>query len=350
MNKITRRTFLATGAAASTIALSQLGKIQPISAQSKEINLYSARHYNTDQELYKTFTRQTGIKVNLVEGKANELIERIKSEGRNSKADILLTVDAGNLWLAQQQGLFSPISSKILNSKIPANLRDAGGHWFGFSKRVRVIMYDKTKINPSQLSTYEDLANPKWKGKIVVRSSSNVYNQSMVAWLIAINGEAATEKWCRGLVANFARSPQGGDRDQIEAVASGQAQLAIANTYYLASYGESKEAAKQEIFKKIGVFFPNQKKNGAHINISGGGVLKNSRNKENAKKFLEYLVTPAAQDFFARGNNEYPVVKGIKLDPILASFGNFKSDTTAVSKYGQNLAKAVKLMDRALWK
>jgi iron(III) transport system substrate-binding protein len=211
-------------------------------------------------------------------------------------------------------------------------------------------MYNKDKVNPSQLSTYEDLANPKWKGDIVIRSSSNIYNQSLVAWLIAIHGEKEVEKWCRGVVANFARSPQGNDRAQIEAVASGQAKLALANTYYLASYGQSNDPQKQAIFQKVGLFFPNQKGRGAHANISGGGVIKTSKNKESAIKFLEYLVSPSAQNFFAQGNNEYPVVEGIKLDPVLASFGSFKSDVTGVSKYGPNLAKAVKVMDRAGWK
>lgn len=350
MNKVNRRVFLGMSAAAVTVALGEFTKIKPVSAQSKEINLYSSRHYNTDKKLYDNFTAQTGIKVNLVEGEADALIERIKSEGRNSKADVLITVDAGRLWRAQQAGIFTPISSSTLTSKIPSSLRDPQGNWFGFSKRLRVIMYNKDKVSKSQLSTYEDLANPKWKGKIVIRSSSNIYNQSLVAWLIAIHGETEVEKWCRGLVANFARRPQGNDRAQIEAVASGAAQLGIANTYYLASYGQSKDPQKQAIFKKVGLFFPNQNGRGAHANISGGGVVKTTKNKANAIKFLEYLVSPSAQNFFAQGNNEYPVVEGIKLDPILASFGSFKSDVTSVAKYGPNLATAVKIMDRAGWK
>lgn len=350
MSKLSRRLFLGISTAAATVALSELTKIKPVSSQNQQINLYSARHYNTDKKLYDNFTAQTGIKVNLIEGEADALLERIKSEGKNSKADVFITTDAGRLWRAQQAGIFTPVSSQILTSKIPAYLRDSQNNWFGFSKRLRVIIYDKSKVNPSQLSTYEDLANPKWKDKIVVRSSSNIYNQSFTAWLIAINGEQATEKWCRGLVANFARSPQGNDSAQIEAVASGQAQLAIANTYYLANYGASKDPAKRAIFDKVGLFFPNQKDKGSHVNISGGGVVKTAPNKQGAIKFLEYLVSPSAQNFFAQGNNEYPVVEGIKLDPILASFGTFKSDITAVSKYGSNAALAVKIMDKAGWK
>ena len=288
--------------------------------------------------------------MNLVEGKGKELLERIKSEGRKSKADIFLTVDAGNLWDAQEEGVFAPISSSTLTKNIPSYLRDPENRWFGFSKRFRVIMYNKGKIDPSQLSTYEDLANPKWKNKFVIRSSSNIYNQSLVAWLIAALGEAKTEEWCRGLVANFARKPQGNDRAQIEAVASGLADLTLANSYYLASYGVSKDPQKQAIFKKIGIFFPNQNGRGAHGNISGGGVVKTAPNKQGAIKFLEYLVSPSAQKFFAEGNNEYPVVEGVALSPVLQSFGSFKADETSVSEYGFNSTKAVKVMDRAGWK
>jgi iron(III) transport system substrate-binding protein len=350
MKKISRRIFLGTGAAVSAVALRELSSIKITSAQNKEINLYSSRHYNTDNKLYRDFEKQTGIKVNLVEGEGQELLERIKSEGRNSKADIFLTADAGNLWQAQKRGFFTPISSSILTQKIPANLRDPQNRWFGFSKRLRVIMYNKSKVNPRQLSTYEDLANPQWKNKIVMRSSSNIYNQSLVAWLIALLGQGKTEQWCRGLVANFARKPQGNDRAQIEAVASGLADLTIANTYYLASYGMSKKPQDKAIFNKIGIFFPNQNGRGAHVNISGGGVVKTAPNKEGAIKFLEYLVSPTAQKFFAEGNNEYPVVQGVSLSPVLQSFGTFKSDDTSVAKYGPNLANAVKIMDKAGWK
>jgi iron(III) transport system substrate-binding protein len=350
MNKITRRVFMGTGAAAAAVAASQLSKITLITAQPKVLNLYSSRHYNTDRRLYDNFTNQTGIKVNLVEGEADPLIERIKSEGKKSQADVLLTVDAGRLWRAQQAGIFTPVNSRILQQKIPASLRDPQGRWFGFSKRLRVIMYHKGRVNPSQLSTYADLANPKWKGKIVVRPSSNIYNQSFVAWLIATIGETAAEKWCRGLVANFARPPQGNDRAQIEAVAAGVADLAIANTYYLASYAEDKDPAKKKIYEQIGVFFPDQNGRGAHVNISGGGLIKTAPNKDAGIKFLEYLVTNGAQNFFAQGNNEYPVVQEISLDPALAKFGSFKSDVTSVAKYGPNLAKAVQIMNRAGWK
>lgn len=350
MNKVTRRVFLGASGAIAAITLAELTGIRKSSAQRNQINLYSSRHYNTDKRLYTDFEKQTGIKVNLVEGKAEELLERIKSEGRNSKADLFITADAGNLWQAQQAGIFTPVSSSILTQKIPSYFRDPNNNWFGFSKRVRVIMYNKDKVNPNQLSTYEDLANPKWRKKIAIRSSTNIYNQSLVAWLIAINGQQKTEEWCKGIVANMARPPQGGDRDQFEAVAAGIADLAVANTYYLAAYGASDDPKKKVIFNKIGVFFPNQKGRGAHVNISGGGVLKNAPNKAGAIKFLEYLISPSAQKFFAQGNNEYPILDSVPLDPVLARFGNFKSDVTSVAKYGPNLATAVKMMDRAGWK
>jgi iron(III) transport system substrate-binding protein len=349
-DKVTRRVFLGTGTATLAVAAAQLSRITPVSAQSKELNLYSSRHYNTDRRLYDNFTKQTGIKINLIEGEADPLIERIKSEGANSPADILLTVDAGRLWRADQEGIFAPVNSRLLRDRIPANLRHPKGHWFGFSKRLRVIMYAKDRVNPREIDSYADLANPKWKGKVVTRSSSNIYSQSFTAWLIDTRGEAATERWCRGFVANFARSPQGNDKAQIEAVAAGIADLAIANTYYLAGYAEDKDPAKRAIYEKVGVIFPDQGGRGTHVNISGGGLIKTAPNREAAIKFLEYLASNDAQNFFAKGNNEYPVVRGISLDPVLAKLGRGKEDATSVADYGPNLAKSVQVMNRAGWK
>ena len=350
MKNFSRRMFIGVATAATVIACSQLSQIKQGLTQTRQVNVYSSRHYNTDDELYDGFTRQTGIKVNLIEGKDDELIERIKSEGANSPADILITVDAGRLWRAEQMGIFAPVESSVLTEKIPANLRHPDNLWFGLSKRARVIMYNKDRVNPAELSTYEDLVNPKWKGKIAIRSSSNIYNQSLVAGLIEVLGEEATEEWCRDLVANFARPPEGNDRAQIEAAAAGIADIAIANTYYLPRYAKDKDPAKQAIFEKIGVFFPNQNGRGTHVNISGGGMLKNAPNKEEAIAFLEYLAGAKAQEFFALGNNEYPVVEGVPIDSVVASFGEFETDTTNVSAYGANNALAVKIMDRAGWK
>lgn len=366
--KLSRRFFLTAGAAAATVIGSQLissctqqqnvsnpsnssspTKNNPQSDLKGEINIYSSRHYNTDSELYDNFTKETRIKVNLIEGKDDELIERIKSEGANSPADLLITVDAGRLWRADQAGIFAVVNSQIIKDKIPENLRHPEGHWFGFTKRARVIMYNINKIKPEQLSTYEDLADPKWRGKIIVRSSSNIYNQSLVASLIAVHGEKETEDWVKGFVANFARQPEGNDIEQIEGVASGLGDLALANTYYLARLGKSDKPDQKEIFSQVKPFFPNQGDRGTHVNISGGGLIKNAPNPEGGIKFLEYLTSNTAQTFFAQGNNEYPVVAGIPIDPTVASFGTFKDDTTNVALYGENNAKAVEIMDRAGW-
>jgi iron(III) transport system substrate-binding protein len=354
MNKVSRRLFLGGTGALGALALAELTGVKSSFAQKKQqINLYSSRHYNTDMKLYTDFEKQTGIKVNLVEGKGEELLQRIKSEGRNSPADIFLTADVGNIWQAQQAGIFTPVKSSTLNQRIPANLRDTvKNEWFGFSTRVRIIVYNKGKVNPSQLSTYEDLANPKWRGKLIMRTSTNIYNQALTAWLLGTRGAAKTEQWAKGVVANFARAPQGGDRDQIEAVAAGIADLSVANTYYLGSYATSTDPQKKEIFNKVGVFYPNQGKgqSGAFTNISGGGVLKTAPNKTAAIKFLEYLTSPSAQNYFAQGNFEFPVVKGAQIDPLLKSFGSFRSATTSLTSVGPNLANAVKIMDRAGWK
>jgi iron(III) transport system substrate-binding protein len=357
MTKITRRFFIGAGTAAIVIACSQQPQTPetpksstPEASPSKEVNIYSSRHYNTDAQLYDGFTAKTGIKVNLIEGKDDELIERIVSEGANSPSDILITVDVGRLWRAQQAGIFAPVESKILTETIPANLRSPENLWFGFSKRARVIMYNKDRVKPADLSTYEALADPKWKGKIIMRSSSNIYNQSLVAGMLEVNGEQKTEAWCKGLVANLVSPPDGNDTASIEAVAAGIADLTLANTYYLPRFAEDEDPAQQEIFKKVGVFFPNQNDRGAHVNISGAGMTKTAPNKDNAIAFLEYLASPEAQEFFALANNEYPVVAGTPVKEVVANFGEFKEDTVNVASYGANNAEAVKIMDRSGWK
>lgn len=362
INKFSRRGFISISTAALVVACNQTKSNQSqteqqpkaveasSTTQSKQttqggdVNVYSSRHYNTDEQLYDGFTEKTGIKVNLIEGKDDELIERITSEGANSPADILITVDAGRLWRADQAGIFAPVESQILTEKIPENLRHPQNLWFGYSKRARVIMYNKNNVDPAQLSTYEDLADPKWKGKVVVRSSSNIYNQSLVAGMIEVKGEQATEEWIKGLVANFATPPEGNDTSKIEAIAAGMADLTLANTYYLARYADDKE-----IFDNVGVFFPNQNDRGTHVNISGAGMLKSAPHQEQAIAFLEYLASPEAQEFFALGNNEYPVVAGTPINPVVEGFGKFKEDTVNVSAYGKNNATAVKIMDRSGW-
>ena len=351
INKFSRRLFLSIATAALVVACnsngdqSAEGEFNNATVNNGQVNIYSSRHYNTDDQLYDGFTEKTGISINLIEGKDDELIERVKSEGANSPADILITVDAGRLWRAADAGIFAPVESEVLEEKIPDNLQDPNNLWFGYSKRARVIIYNKDKVDPSQLSTYEDLADPKWRGKFIVRSSSNIYNQSLVAGMIEEKGEEATAEWIRGLVANFARPPQGNDTSQIEDVAAGVADLTLANTYYVARYADN-----PEVFEKIGIFYPNQEGRGTHVNISGAGLLKNAPNKENAIAFLEYLASPEAQEFFALGNNEYPVVEGTPVNPIVAGFGEFNDDTTNVSDYGKNNAAAVKIMDLSGWK
>ncbi len=351
--KFSRRSLLsASSAAAAGLAASQVLKPQTASAQrnaKRVVNLYSSRHYNTDDELYNTFTLKTGIKVNLIEGKADALIERIKNEGARSPADVFMTVDASRLWRAEQQGLFRAVASAEINKRIPENLRHPNGLWFGFSKRARVVMYNRNRVSAAQLSTYEDLASSKWRGKIAIRSSGNIYNQSLMASMVATLGERQAEQWAKGLVANFARKPKGNDRAQIEAAAAGIADLAIANTYYLPRYAKDSDPKKQAIFNQMKVFFPNQGGRGAHINISGAGMVKTAPHRAEAIALLEYLASPLAQVFFAQGNNEYPAMPGVPLDPIVAGFGNFKSDAINVVRYGRYNAVAVKIMDRAGW-
>ncbi len=336
----------------------QSGTSAPGDSGEQVVNLYSARHYDIDEQLYEQFTEDTGIKVNVLEGEPDELIERITNEGEQSPADVFLAVDAGRLWRAEEAGIFASVTSDVLTSQIPENLRSPEGKWFGLTTRARVLVYNKANVKPSDLSTYENLADPKWKGRICVRSSGNVYNQSLIGSMIETDGAEATEKWAKGLVANFARQPEGGDVDQIKAVAAGQCDVAIANHYYWARMAKSDEAADLEVIEKTAVFFPNQgngteataENRGTHINISGMGLVEGAPNAENALKFMEFLVTPNAQKVFAEGNNEYPVIKNVELDPVVSKLGEFKVDAVNVSSYGRNNLAANEIFDRAGWK
>ena len=315
-----------------------------------EVNLYSSRHYDTDEALYEAFTEETGIKVNLIEGKATELVEKIKNEGENTPADVLITVDVGNLWRAQQDDVFQAVSSEALDEAIPDNLRNPEGYWFGLSKRARVIAYDKDRVKPEELSSYEDLAEVEWNGRVCVRSSGNIYNQSLVAAKIAEKGQEETEKWLKGLVNNFAREPEGGDISQVQAIAAGECDVAIVNHYYVARLMQSEKPEDKEVVANIGVFFPNQEEGGTHVNISGVGVVKNAPNKENAIKFIEFLTTPEAQEIFANGNNEIPAVEDVESNPTVAGFGDFEESELNVAAYGEENPEAVKLMDKVGWK
>ena len=321
----------------------------PVHAQEKVLNLYSARHYQTDEALYSDFTQQTGIKINRIEGKEDELLERIKNEGNNSPADIFLTVDAARLAKAHELGIFAPVSSKILESRIPAHLRS--DDWFSFSTRARVIIYNKVSINAADVQNYDDLANPKLKGKLCSRSGAHPYNLSLMASVIANQGEAKAEEWAKGMVANFARAPKGGDTDQIKAVAAGECGVAVSNTYYIARLLRSTKPEELKMMEKVGIVWPNQAGTGTHINVSGGGVLKTAPHKENAVKFLEYLASDEAQRYFADGNNEWPAVSGVKVsNPALEALGKFKADKMPVKNLAMYQTKAQMIFDRAGYK
>ncbi len=322
------------------------------SAQRAVLNLYSSRHYQTDEALYANFEKATGIKVNRIEGPEDPLIERLKSEGDKSPADVVITVDMGRLLKAQELGLFQPVKSKLLEEKIPRELRAADGSWYGFSVRARPIFYAKARVNAKDLADYESLADPKWKGKICVRSGMHPYNLSLMSSMIAADGPAKAEAWARGVVANLARAPKGGDTDQIKAVAAGECDIALGNTYYFARLIKSDKPDDRAVVEKVGVLFPNQSgahARGAHINISGAGVARHAPNKDAAIKFLEYLASPEAQNYFANGNNEYPVV-GTADNSALKAMGPFKRDALSMDMVGKNYAAAAQIFDRAGWK
>ena len=316
---------------------------------ANEVNVYSAREEQLIKPLLDAFSKDTGIKVNLVTGDDDPLLERLKREGMNSPADVLITADAGRLHRAVENGSLQPIQSAKLNQAIPAHLRDAGNQWFGLTYRARVLFYNPATVKAADLSSYEDLADPKWKGRICVRSSNSIYNQSLLASMIAAKGITAAEQWAQGLVANFARPPNGGDRDQIKAVSSGQCDVAIANTYYYAQMLYGGDAAQKAAASKVKIFFPNQADRGTHINISGAGITTSAKNKDNAIKLLEYMVLDDAQRWYSTTNGEYPVKRGIEASPELKSWGTFKSDALNLSTLGKNNAQAVQIMDKVGW-
>ena len=344
----TRRLILAAASVAALLA----GSAGSAGA-AEEVNIYSGRHYDTDEALYREFTEKTGIAVNLLEGKAEELVERIRLEGANSPADVLITVDAGRLWRADQAGIFQPVHSKVLEERIPAEFRHPDGDWFGYTTRARLIFYNKETADPSLVQTYEDLARPELEGELCIRSSSNVYNLSLMGSMIEHLGEEAAADWARGVAHNMARPPEGGDTDQIKAVANGLCDFAVANHYYFVRLLSSNDPADRELASRVGVIFPNQDGRGVHVNISGAGMVASAPNPENAKAFLEYLASDQAQIYFATGNYEFPTVPGVPYDNAkLAELGNldFKRDTVPVAVFGENQPLAQVLMDEAGWK
>ncbi|MDB9818701.1 extracellular solute-binding protein [Pelagibacterales bacterium] len=322
------------------------------SSFANEVNLYSGRHYDSDEKLYAKFTAKTGIKVNVISGKGKALMQQIITEGNSSPADLFVTVDAGNLWKAQKEGLFQKITSSTVDSVVPKNLRGPNNEWVALAKRARIMYYNPRTVTAAELDglTYEDLAKPEWNGRVVIRKSSNMYNQSLVASLVANHGVNATEAWANGLVANMARKPEGNDRAQIMAVANGEADIAVANSYYIALMLSGKKGTEQQAAaNKVVPFFPGQNGRGTHINVSGIGLLKGP-NTHNAVKLIDFLLSEEAQNHIVNNSFEYPLRDGVNAHPLIAQFGtDFKQDQTPVSSYGEFNPDAVKLMERAGW-
>lgn len=334
-----------------SMALASLLLSGPAAAQDKVVNIYSARHYQTDEALYSGFTRKTGIKINRIEAGEDALVERIRNEGARSPADVLITVDAGRLWRAEQMGLFRPVKSSVLESRIPEFFREPGGHWFGFSMRARVIAYNRSKVQPGELPTYESLADPKWKGRVCMRSSTNIYNLSLMGALIDHLGAEKAEAWAKAVRANLVQEPRGGDTDQLKAVAAGQCDVTVSNQYYYARLARSQKPDERQVAQRVGIVFPNQQTWGTHVNISGAGVLKHAPHPAAAVQFLEYLASDEAQRYFADGNNEWPVVTSVKVDnPVLNALGEFKRDRLNVAVLGKNQPTSQKIYDRVAWK
>jgi len=336
-------------------ALLAVGGVSGASAQAQVLNLYSARHYQTDEALYANFTKATGIRVNRVDADDAGILARLRSEGPSSPADVILLVDAARLFRAEADGLFQPLKSKTLEQRIPAQLRGkddgAGSQWFGFSTRARVIVYNKATVKAEDVDTYEELADPKNKGKVCTRSGSHPYNLSLFGSMYEHLGAAATETWLKGMVANMARDPKGGDTDQIKAVASGECGMALTNTYYYARLLRSDKPEDRAVAEKVALVFPNQSSWGTHVNIAGGALARHAKNREAGVKFLEYLASDAAQGYFANGNNEYPVVRGVKLaNPALDAMGEFKPELIPISVVGLNSVRVQQILDRVGYK
>ncbi|MFN2335109.1 MAG: Fe(3+) ABC transporter substrate-binding protein [Wenzhouxiangellaceae bacterium] len=319
-------------------------------ALADQVNVYSARHYDVDQMLYDAFTAETGIEVQVLEGSSDQLVERIRREGVASPADVLVTVDAGRLWRAEDAGILQSVDSDFLNQRIPDYLRHPEGLWFGMSQRVRVLYYSPERFDPSLVSRYEDLTRPELKGRICIRSSNNIYNQSLVASIIEAHGAEAAEDWVRGMVANLARSPEGGDTDQIRAVAAGECDLGIGNHYYYLRLVNSDDPADRAVAQQVGLIIPNQDDRGVHVNVGGAGVVAGAPNRDNAVRFLEFLASDQAQELFANETYEFPVVDGVAKHPTLEALGEMKFDEVGMEVLGRNNPEAVRVSDRAGWR
>lgn len=329
-------------------AFAAIALVASLAAQAEELNVYSARHYTGDDQLYAAFTEATGITINRIDDKEDPLLERIKSEGANSPADIFITVDAGRLWRAEE--VLAPVHSETINARIPEHLRHPDGLWFGFSTRARVIAYNKETVDPATIDSYDDLADPMWKGKVCMRSSSNIYNLSLLASLIAHEGVEKAEAWAKGVKDNFAREPEGGDTDQLKGVAAGECAVTLSNQYYYVRLVKSDKEEDRAVAEKVGIIWPNQATTGTHVNISGAGMVKTAPHPEAAVKFLEFLASDQAQHYFSNGNNEYPAADVAFDNPELSALGAFKADTLNVSELGKNQAEAQAIYDRVGWK
>ncbi len=332
------------------LALFLLAPIWPANAADGVVNIYSARKEALILPVLERFKAETGIDFKLITGKADALLKRLEVEGRSSPADVFITVDAGRLQRAKDAGVLQPIDNAVLKQAVPAALRDREDYWYGLSQRARVIFYVKDKVDPNELSTYEALAQPRWKGRICIRSSGNIYNQSLVASMIEAIGVEKTETWARGLVANFARKPGGGDTDQLRAAAAGLCDIAIANTYYFGRLLNSEKEKDRKVADSLAVFWPNQSDRGAHVNVSGAAITRHAKHPQAAQRLLEFLVNPESQAWYAEVNNEFPVVPGAKVSSTLESWGPFKADSLNLTRLGENNRAAVQLMDRAGWR
>jgi iron(III) transport system substrate-binding protein len=325
-------------------------KTEKKEGDTNELTVYTHRHYESDQELFKKFEQNSGIKLNIVNASADELIQKMTLEGEQSPADVLITVDAGRLYRAKSQGLLQSFSSSLIDSIVPKHLMDEDGQWIALTKRARVIAYSKDRVDSTQLSTYDDLTSNEWDNKILVRSSSNIYNQSLLASIIENQGSEYAENWAKGVVNNMARTPKGNDRDQVKAVANNEGDVAIVNTYYIGKLLDSEDEAEVKAGKSVSIFFPNQETTGTHINVSGIGIAKYSPNKENALAFVEFLIQEEAQSIFAGSNFEYPVNSNVEPAQILKSWGTFKEDELSLNKLGENNKEAVTIFDKVGWK
>ena len=346
----TNASYLVKGVSLAVALGASVGSASALAAG--EVNVYSARQEALIEPALDAFSKAHNVTVNLVTGSADALLRRLEVEGDASPADVFITVDAGRLYRAKDAGVLQPFETDVLNEVVPDHLHDRDGYWYGLSQRARVIFYNPEKVDASELSTYEDLADPKWKGRLCMRSSSNIYNQSLVASMIEADGEEATQTWLNGLVKNFARPPVGGDTDQLKAVAAGVCDLTLANTYYYGRLGQSDDAADRAVYDDVVLFWPNQAdgERGAHVNVSGIGLTASSSNTENAKLLVEYLTNHESQVWYADVNNEYPVIDGVQPPKSLQPFGEFRADTMSLSILGENNRKAVEMMDIAGWK